>query len=193
MSAESLSSAVPASTPPDSVDTPRNPAYLTRGRPFEQGNPGRPKGSRNKVTAMAEALLAEHAEALLRKAIELAANGNVTALRLCLDRVVPPRRQPPIDAALAPIATRDDADAAVMQVANLVAAGEMSPSEGQGLVRLFERQSLSLAAREHAAAREERRQRAVEQLTSRLSESELEDSLREAWRREGFAADASDD
>lgn len=28
-----------------------------RGRPFEKGNPGRPRGSRNKTTAALEALL----------------------------------------------------------------------------------------------------------------------------------------
>ncbi len=83
MLTESVSSAVSAQTPADSADTPRNPAYSTRGRPSPRGNPGRPKGSRNKVTAMAEAILAENAEALLRKAVELAVNGNVTA-RACV-------------------------------------------------------------------------------------------------------------
>ena len=60
-------------------------------------------------------------------------------------------------------------------------------------MRLFERQSLSLAAQEHAAAREERRQRAVEQLTQKYSDSELEDALRDAWRREGFSVGEAED
>jgi hypothetical protein len=51
----------------------------TRGRPFAPGNPGRPKGSRNKATLAAEALLDGEAEALTRKAIELALAGDVTA------------------------------------------------------------------------------------------------------------------
>ena len=192
MPTESVSSAVVA-PPPDSADTPRNPAHFARGRPFQKGNPGKAKGTRNKVNAMADALLAENAEALLRKAIELAVNGNVTALRLCLDRVVPPRRQATVDAALPDIATRDDAHAATMQVTNLVAAGDLSPSEGQGLVRLFERQALSFAVQQHAAAHEERRQQSIARLTQQRRDSELEDALRDAWRREGFSVGEADD
>lgn len=54
----------------------------TRGRPFKKGNPGRPKGARNKVTLAVEALLDGEAEDLTRKAVELAQEGNTTALRL---------------------------------------------------------------------------------------------------------------
>jgi hypothetical protein len=47
----------------------------TRGRPFQPGNPGRPKGARNRTTLAAEALLDNEGEALTRKAIELAMKG----------------------------------------------------------------------------------------------------------------------
>src|SRR5215470_15837058 len=67
-----------------------------RGRPFEpgqSGNPsGRPKGSRNKATIAVEALLENEAEALTRKVIELALGGNLAALRLCFERLLPPQR-----------------------------------------------------------------------------------------------------
>ena len=53
------------------TDQPRKYVAETRGRPFEPGNPGRPKGSRNKATLAAEALLDGEAEALTHKAIEL--------------------------------------------------------------------------------------------------------------------------
>ena len=39
-----------------------------------------------------EALLDGEAENLTRKAIELANEGDITALRLCLDRLLPPQR-----------------------------------------------------------------------------------------------------
>jgi len=56
-----------------------------RGRPFApgtSGNPaGRPKGARNRATVAAEALLEGEAEALTRKAVELALAGDVTAQR----------------------------------------------------------------------------------------------------------------
>ena len=71
-----------------------------RGRPFPKGrsgNPqGRPPGARNAATVIAEQLLDGEAEALTRKAIDKAKEGDMTALRLCLDRVVPPRRERPV-------------------------------------------------------------------------------------------------
>jgi Family of unknown function (DUF5681) len=67
-----------------------------RGRPFApgtSGNPsGRPKGARNKATIAAEALLDGEAESLTRKLVEKAKEGDVGALRFCLDRICPPRR-----------------------------------------------------------------------------------------------------
>ena len=63
-----------------------------RGLPFEKGrsgNPaGRPRGCRNRSTQAAQLLLQGEAEALTRKAVELALGGDPTALRLCLDRVI---------------------------------------------------------------------------------------------------------
>lgn len=66
------------------------------GRPFvkgQSGNPaGRPKGARNKATIIAEQLLDGEAEALFRKAIELAKGGSENLLKACMDRILPVRR-----------------------------------------------------------------------------------------------------
>ena len=49
------------------------------------GNPnGRPKGSRNKATVIAQALLEGEAEALVGKVVQLALEGDLTCLRICL-------------------------------------------------------------------------------------------------------------
>ena len=59
----------------------------------QSGNPaGKPQGCRNHATRTAETLLDGEAEALTRKAVTLALGGNALALRLCLDRVIAPRR-----------------------------------------------------------------------------------------------------
>jgi Family of unknown function (DUF5681) len=67
-----------------------------RGRPFEKGrsgNPaGRPRGSGKRATEAMQLLLDGEAQALTRKVVELALDGNTTALRMCLDRIGPPRR-----------------------------------------------------------------------------------------------------
>ncbi len=67
-----------------------------RGRPFapgQSGNPnGRPKGARGKATMIAEALLDGEAEKLTRKVIEMALDGSEPCLRLCMERILPPKR-----------------------------------------------------------------------------------------------------
>ena len=74
----------------------RNNTGNTRGRPFAKGNAGRPSGSLNKATVAAQALLDGEAEALTRKAVEMALEGNMAALRLCLERICPPRKERPL-------------------------------------------------------------------------------------------------
>src|SRR4030095_7662499 len=87
----------------------RKNAANTRGRPFQPGNSGRPKGARNKTTLAVEALLDGEAEALTRKAVEVALSGDVTALRLCLDRIVPARKDRPVMFTLPKLETAADA------------------------------------------------------------------------------------
>jgi hypothetical protein len=115
-------------------------ATKQRGRPFEagtSGNPsGRPKGSRNKATLAAEALLDGQAEALTQKAVEMALAGDTTALRLCLERTVPPRRERAITFEMPPIRGADDASAAVAGLIAAVAAGQIVPGEAESLARL---------------------------------------------------------
>jgi Family of unknown function (DUF5681) len=73
-------------------------------KPGQSGNPaGRPKGARNATTLAVEALLDGEGEALTRKAIDLAKKGDMQALKLCMDRIVPPRRDRPLAFALPPI------------------------------------------------------------------------------------------
>ena len=67
-----------------------------RGRPFPPGNTagrGRPKGSRNKATMVAQQLLDQHSEPIVRKCIIEAMHGNVHALKLCMERLTPARRE----------------------------------------------------------------------------------------------------
>jgi hypothetical protein len=113
-----------------------------RGRPFEKGqsgNPaGRPPGMGKRATQAMQLLLDGEAQALTRKAVELALDGNTTALRMCLDRIGPPRRQRTVPIKLPPM--RDAADLAGTMTAIIAAAGEgaISPDEGGRLARLVD-------------------------------------------------------
>jgi hypothetical protein len=53
------------------------------------------RGARNRATVAAERLLDGEADTLTRKAIELAKEGDTTALRLCIERILPARKEPP--------------------------------------------------------------------------------------------------
>src|SRR5215472_4053736 len=105
-------------------------AGKVRGKPFpkgQSGNPaGRPRGSVNRATRAAELLLDGEAEALMRKAVELALAGDHAALRLCLDRVVAPRRDRMVELALPPIDSATDVLGAIKVVA-AVGTGAITP------------------------------------------------------------------
>ena len=113
-----------------------------RGRPFEKGrsgNPaGRPRGSRDRATRSAELLLDGEAEALTRKAVALALCGDATALRLCLDRVIAPRRERPVQLALPPIRDAADVAEAMAAITAAVARGGITPGEAAELAKLID-------------------------------------------------------
>jgi hypothetical protein len=113
-----------------------------RGRPFlkgRSGNPrGRPPGARNAATVLAERLFDGEAEALTRMAIEKAKQGDIIALRLCLDRVIPPRRERPVRFALPALRNAGDAVAAMATLADGVANGEITETEATELLKFVE-------------------------------------------------------
>lgn len=105
---------------------------------FGPGNPGKPKGTRHKATRAALALLDGEAEALTRQAVTMALGGDATALRLCLERIAPPRKDAPATFALPPMKSAADAAHAAGAVLDAVAGGELTPSEGAHVMALVE-------------------------------------------------------
>jgi hypothetical protein len=107
--------------------------------PGKSGNPeGRPAGSRNKATLAIDALLDGEAAALTRKAITLAKNGDMQALKLCMDRIVPPRRDRPLNFALPAIASPGDAATAMGALLKATADGELTPLEAGEVAKLVD-------------------------------------------------------
>jgi len=105
---------------------------------FAKGNLGKPKGARHKATMAALALLDGEAEALSRQAITLALEGDTTALRLCLERIAPPRKDAPVTFDLPPMQSAADAAQAAGAVLNAVADGDLTPTEGAHIMALVE-------------------------------------------------------
>lgn len=111
----------------------------TRFEKGTSGNPnGRPKGSRNRSTLAAEALLDGEAEALTRMVIELALNGDLGAVRLCLERLIPARRSRVIQFDLPETSTVEDVVIAYDAVITAMADGEISPDEAATVAGVLE-------------------------------------------------------
>jgi len=119
-----------------------------RGRPFAKKNPGRPPGSKNKSTVIAASLAGEQGEALLRKAIEMADDGNTVMMKFLLERYLPKGRIIPIQ--LPPIDSASDAIAAMTAIVAAVSAGSISPREAADLTLVVDTfvRSIEVAALE---------------------------------------------
>lgn len=111
-----------------------------RFQPGVSGNPrGKPKGARNGTTIAAQTLLAGEAEALTRKAVELALAGDIQALRMCLDRILPAARAPGPTLDLPALDTSSAAkSAAHSAVLAAVAEGKLDPDQGETVGRLID-------------------------------------------------------
>ena len=110
--------------------------------PGQSGNPkGRRVGSRHRATIAAETLLTGEAKALTRKAIELAMGGDTTALRLCLERIIPPQKAGrTVKLSLPKVQCPADLVAVFGSITEAVATGVITPEEGQHLTSIFEQQ-----------------------------------------------------
>lgn len=115
-------------------------ARKQRGRPFPKGrsgNPaGRPLGARGRATVLAEALMDAEAEDITRIVIAGAKARDQVCLRLCMDRILPPRRDRAVRFDLPKMASAADAVGAMARVLEAVASGELRPSEGEAVSRL---------------------------------------------------------
>jgi len=100
--------------------------------------PGKPQGARHKATKAALAMLDGEAKALTRQAVTMALAGDTTAPRLCLERMVPLRRDAPVSFALPPMTTARDAATAAGAVLGAVADGDRTPTEGAHIMALVE-------------------------------------------------------
>jgi hypothetical protein len=110
-----------------------------RGR-FGPGNPGRPRGARNRVTAAAEAIINDAIGDVAQKAVELALAGDVGCIRAVLRLRLPALRdhsvQEPIE--LPALAAPKDAVAALRIIAEAAARGEIDGDHARLLVAVID-------------------------------------------------------
>ena len=120
----------------------------------QSGNPaGLPKGTRYRVTILAEKLMEDDAEDIVRAVVNAAKAGDPTAMRLCIERFAPVRKGRPITFDL------PDIEAAV--IAKSMAAGELTPDEAGTVATVIEahRKAIEMAELEERIRRLEARGR----------------------------------
>src|SRR5688572_25188637 len=115
---------------------PRQSGRTPDGR-FGPGNPGKPQGARRKLTLAMEEILARAALPMVERAVALAREGQIGALKLCLDRLSPPRKDSPVEFDLPVIDGAEDAQRASTFILAAVAGGDLTPAEGTAMMSLL--------------------------------------------------------
>lgn len=134
---------------------------MTQFKPGKSGNPaGRPKGIKDRRVALREKLL-PHADQLIEMVATFAKSGDMAAMRIVMDRIIPPLKEEPIHVTIPKIESAADCTQAQAYVVNAVAAGDMVPSEGQAMSNLIEAQRRAYETTELAEQMRELRDEVV--------------------------------
>lgn len=107
--------------------------------PGQSGNPaGRPRGARNRANQDLEGLIDGEAEALAGRMIALALSGNVKALKLCMDRIMPPLTSRPVEIDLPDVKNITDIGPAMNFLMTAVCKGELEPIQAKSMFAMLE-------------------------------------------------------
>ncbi len=111
-----------------------------RFAPGRSGNPaGRPQGSRDKRTVLLQELVEGGGESIVKKLVALAKSGKPWAVRLAIERLLP-KLERRVDVELSRVVSAADVGAAVADVIDLAAGGQLTIEEAQAFLRLIEQQ-----------------------------------------------------
>lgn len=131
---------------------PKQPGGRGVGRQFapgESGNPGgRKPGTRARATVFGEAILQRDADAIIEAVVEAAKAGDPTAMRLCVERLVPLRRGRAVVFPLPRLLTAADVGDAMAAVAAAMARGELTPDEATAVAGVIELRRRSIETTE---------------------------------------------
>jgi hypothetical protein len=129
-----------------------NSAKKQRGAPFrkgQSGNPsGKPKGTRNRTTVLAEKLMQDGAADIVTAVLAAARRGDMSAARLILDRISPVRRGRPVYVDLPPVRTASDVAEAMSALTRAIGSGDLTPDEAATVASVFEMRRKALETEE---------------------------------------------
>ena len=121
------------------TNNPKNNGRKTDGT-FAPGNAlgGKTKGARHKATMAVEELLDGQVKQQTQKAVAAALGGDMTAMRLCLERICPPRKDQPVLIDLPEMTTSKGASRVMAGILEAVADGDITPDEARGVSSIVE-------------------------------------------------------
>ena len=105
----------------------------------ESGNPtGKPAGARNKATIMVQTIMERGAKEIAEAVVGLAKEGDLSAARLVIERLVPPAKERPIALVMPDTASAEGIAQAQAAILQAVATGEILPGEAATLSNIVE-------------------------------------------------------
>lgn len=111
----------------------------------QSGNPkGKPKGARHTATQITYALIEGNLQEVLETVVERAKNGDMTACRMILDKVLPNTKDRSVTIDLPPINDLDGVGLAQAQILQAVANGNITPNEGERIAAIIEARRRSI-------------------------------------------------
>ncbi len=113
---------------------------MTAGRfaPGQSGNPaGKPKGTRHRIALLAERLMENDAQEVVRAVLAAARGGDMAAAKLVLERVLPVRRGRLIKLSLPAVNAPADLAAAMAELITAVASGQVTAEEATAVGQLL--------------------------------------------------------
>jgi hypothetical protein len=114
----------------------------------ESGNrKGRKHGSRNNATLAALAMLEGDLEAITQKCVEKAMEGDLMAIKLILDKVIPNAKERQLSVKLPKVEGAANLPVVLSVVLEMVGTGELTPGEAQTITGIIEatRKGIELA------------------------------------------------
>ncbi len=134
------------------MDDAETTAPKQRGRPWPKGasgNPaGRPPGARHEALKALDAIGSDGAAEVMRAVVDAAKGGDMRAADILLRRLWPERKGRPVTLDLPALTTAAGVADALAAVATAVAAGEVSPEEGQAVAGILETQRRAIETAE---------------------------------------------